>query len=671
MNRKYVLLLLLIVAVSRGLINGKTIHAGKWNVDVDVTNGAVTATFGGDTILNRSIASWGLNDRITSFSECNEISVKSAKIDNQVLGKSTIVKVVGIKVAEAKAELRLVLAPKTPHMLVDLTVSGPASAKGLNFMEPVDNRSAITLDGRENLQLFVPYDNDAWVRYSVKKFGQESNESYEIGGLFDAVSRRGLVVGSVDHDNWKSAIKYKTEGVNRVVGLQLYSGVTSSFTRDVRSHGVIKGTSVSSARFYVALTSDWRDGVEAIADATAKLWPNETKPGPRPFGWNSGGDLQTKINFDNANEVVEFFAENLARSFHGADSTVVIDLDAFWDFGFKPEQHREFVKQCKSHGFKAGIYYCPFTDWGNNQEVVVAEAPGYKMGDLYLRHDGVPIEFDGAPALDPTHPGTKARIERQLKEFIDWGYEYVKIDFMAHGAYESDHHYDPDVTTGTQAFNRGMSFIDSIAGDKLWINLSIAPLFPARYAQSRRIGCDAWNNIGSTEYTLNALTYGWWLDHMYYFNDADHIVFKEVSEGENRARLTSSAITGVYFLGDNFSSSGEESVKERARMMACNDEINDMARKTKSFRPVRPGRDEKASNIFEGTAPGYRWVALFNYDEPECEISFSLNEIGLDGTQIDSAVELWTGEPVTIDREGKIGITLPGKDARVVKFKLK
>ncbi len=203
MNRKYVLLLLLIVAVSRGLINGKTIHAGKWNVDVDVTNGAVTATFGGDTILNRSIASWGLNDRITSFSECNEISVKSAKIDNQVLGKSTIVKVVGIKVAEAKAELRLVLAPKTPHMLVDLTVSGPASAKGLNFMEPVDNRSAITLDGRENLQLFVPYDNDAWVRYSVKKFGQESNESYEIGGLFDAVSRRGLVVGSVDHDNWK------------------------------------------------------------------------------------------------------------------------------------------------------------------------------------------------------------------------------------------------------------------------------------------------------------------------------------------------------------------------------------------------------------------------------------------------------------------------------------
>ena len=45
--------------------------------------------------------------------------------------------------------------------------------------------------------------------------------------------------------------------------------------------------------------------------------------------------------------------------------------------------------------------------------------------------NGKIIEFDGAYALDPTHPATKARIKKQLEEFIDWGYEFVKLDFMA------------------------------------------------------------------------------------------------------------------------------------------------------------------------------------------------------------------------------------------------
>ena len=46
----------------------------------------------------------------------------------------------------------------------------------------------------------------------------------------------------------------------------------------------------------------------------------------------------------------------------------------------------------------------------------------------------------------------------------------MKIDFMAHGAYEADSHYDPSVTTGVQAYNSGMAFIDSVAQGKLWIN---------------------------------------------------------------------------------------------------------------------------------------------------------------------------------------------------------
>ena len=52
--------------------------------------------------------------------------------------------------------------------------------------------------------------------------------------------------------------------------------------------------------------------------------------------------------------------------------------------------------------------------------------------------------------------------------------------------------------------NYGMQLLDKYFGD-MYINLSISPVFPAQYAQSRRIACDAWNKIKDTEYTLNAL----------------------------------------------------------------------------------------------------------------------------------------------------------------------
>ena len=64
-------------------------------------------------------------------------------------------------------------------------------------------------------------------------------------------------------------------------------------------------------------------------------------------------------------------------------------------------------------------------------------------------------------------------------------------------------------------------------------------VFPAHYAQSRRIACDAWNKMKDTEYTLNALSYGWWQDKVYQFNDPDHIVLRDATDGENRARVTS------------------------------------------------------------------------------------------------------------------------------------
>ncbi|MCM1109599.1 MAG: hypothetical protein NC336_00120 [Clostridium sp.] len=663
MNR-LTLTLLLACVIGSGTTAAR-LRSDKWEFDLDKTTGAVTIGYDGQRILNHSIAAWGNASDTTYFSDCSRISLR--KLPSPADNAADILSVAGKTPSGGEAVLAVQLGV-SGEMTLSLTVADDMSRNGIDFMMPVRTTEFVELEGQSLATLSVPYDNDAWVRFRTDRFGTDSRESYEVGAVFDTKTRNGIIAGSIDHDTWKSAVRYATSGANRLDTLTLLCGATSELTRDVRRHGSIAGESVSSPRFHIALTSDWRDGLERFADRCALSSPNLLQGGPKPFGWNSWGDLQTKVNFTNATEVSDFIHNELMPSFSSTDGTTVVNLDAFWDFGLNEKQHHDFVARCRFNGQKPGIYYCPFTDWGKNPDAPLFEDPQYRMSDLYLRHNGEPIEFDGAAALDPTHPGTRARIRHQLEKFKEWGYEYVKIDFMAHGAYEADSHFDPSVATGVQAFSKGMEFIDSVADGKMWINLSIAPLFPACYANSRRIGCDAWSDIGSTEYTMNALTYGWWLDHLYHYNDADHIVFKGVSEGENRARLTSSAITGVFFLGDDMSQTGDSTTVERLKRMATVDRINSMARRTKSFRPVYAGNDDKASDTFEYRDGKTLWVAVFNYSEDTKQVEIPFHDLGIASSEVGSVTELWTDRPYFPVKS--LSSEIGAKDAMIFEIKL-
>lgn len=644
-------------------------HAGR-TLSVDNATGAVTIVAGADTIVKSNIPAWGLDGDVRRPDALKNIKSSSRKFSD-MHGDALRVTVSG----EHDTETAAVDYDIYPDfILTRLTVSSPVRQRdnfALNYLAPIATRQPWQFTDRAgNYAVSVPYDNDAWVRYSNTAFGDEIPASYEVAAIFNADTRKGLVIGSVEHDIWKSGIKTATDGNSSITSLEAFGGITSELTRDKRSHGYVHGKTVKSPRIILISTDDWRDGLELFADQCALFAPSVPSKGERPFGWNSWGKLQTKITYDKAVEVSDFIRDNLmTRGFHGADGSVVVDLDAFWDFGFKPQQHREFVEHCHANGQKAGIYYCPFTDWSNNPDGVVGEMPEYKMGDLYIRVDGEPVKFDGAPALDPTHPATKARIKRQLEEFIDWGYEYVKIDFMAHGAYESDRHFDPAVTTGTQAFNQGMAFIDSINGNRMWINLSIAPLFPANYAHSRRISCDAWNTVKDSEYVLNALTYGWWLDHLYHNNDADHVVYEGATDGENRMRITSSAITGVYFLGDDMSKDGLDDTKDRIIRNTGNRELNAMARSCKSFRPVEHGTGTGAADMFTNEDDSYIYVAVFNFTDKPVAKTLPLRRIGLSEAADFRAMELWSHDPVTL--RGAIKADIPAKDVKVYRIEKK
>lgn len=639
-----------------------------WTLSVETRTGETSILKDGRIIIHRSCATWGTDSALASMSHLGGVTAKATGFKD-ALGEGCRITLEGHKDG-ATVSQSFCLYKGQEWITTQLAVTDRRGV-ALNVMRPLSCTMSYSLFRHAgNAVISIPFDNDAWVRYCQADFGSRVRESYEVTAIMNKDTREGLIVGSVDHDTWKTGIHAVTSGTVTVDTLLAGGGAYSSLTRDTRSHGTVRGTTVASPRIMIGLFADWRDGMETYGDICSAVAPKLAVPSAlpsRPFGWNSWGKIASKITYDKAIEAADFIKDNLqGDSFNDAQGRTVINLDAFWDFGLSQEQRRQFAQHCKANGQIAGIYFCPFTDWGKNPEAVVAEMPEYKYKDVYLYVDGKPLDFDGAYAIDPTHPAVQARIRKQLAEFIDWGYEYLKIDFMAHGAFQADSYYDKSVTTGVQAYNAGMRVIDEAAQGKLWLNLSIAPLFPANYAQSRRIGCDAWADINNTEYTLNGLTYGWWLDHVYTNNDADHIVLEGVTEGENRARITSSAITGVFFLGDDLSKDGSRQAQGRIRRLATNNDICEMARQCRSFRPVEIGMGDRGADIFEYRTDKALYVAVFNLTDKSARKILPMRRLNLQEARNYRMKELWSGDSVTM--KGNIDTEVPAKDVKVFRI---
>ena len=242
----------------------------------------------------------------------------------------------------------------------------------------------------------------------------------------------------------------------------------------------------------------------------------------------------------------------------------------------------------------------------------------------------------------------------------------MKLDFLTHGALEADKHFDPQVTTGIQAYNAGMKFVAQKLGADIYLNEAISPLFPAQYANSRRISCDTYGGISETEYALNALTYGWWIDRIYDFNDPDHVVLDGYSEGENRARVTSAVVTGIFLSGDDFSDAGSAGGKARAKLFLTNKDINAVAKAGKSFRPVEGYTGSAAANLFAQSEENGFYLAALNYSKTTNNAAVDFNRIGLSSGSAYQVKELWSG--AVFDASNTLELSLKPSDAAVYKI---
>ena len=645
-----------------------SVETNNWRVFYNSEDKGVTIEKGSKKACDNLYASYILNGDKISTKDYSKVKCKEVKFED-TLGSGTAFIITYKQSGLPTLVQTFYIYPERDYILTEFTLDGGQDGISSNYMAPLNlDNIDILQKSKDNRALFIPFDNDCWIRYQSHPLVFDELTSYEVTAVFDNESRNGIVVGSVEHDYWKSAVKMTSitpggsvsgNASDGLKSLICYGGVADTLTRDSKAHGALSGKTIKSPKVMFGVFDDWRAGLEEYALANAAIAPPKAWTKSVPFGWNSWGALQFKLTFQKAMEVSDFYKDNLQNNgFVSPDNTVYIGLDSGWDV-FSEEELKAFVQKCRENGQIAAIYWTPFTDWGKRPEATIREARDYKFKDVYLYANGKPQELDGAYAIDPTHPAIETRMKTISEKFRRCGFEYVKMDFMTHGAMEADKWYNPEMQTGIQAYNYGMQLLNKYFGD-MYLNLSISPIFPAQYAQSRRIACDAWNAIKDTEYTMNAVSYGWWVEKVYQYNDADHVVLRDVTEGENRARVTSSVITGLYIAGDDYSLGGAQDAKDKSLKFLTNKAINKIANGI-TFRPVE-GNGEKSEYQFMRVEDNGMYYVCFNYGEDEATINVPFDRLGLDKSVDYNTTELWSGETVDI----KNSLTVAAKDVIVL-----
>jgi alpha-galactosidase len=538
-----------------------------------------------------------------------------------------------------------------------------------NYMEPIAGDMK-TING-DTRSLFVPFDNDTFISYDSKAFKAPlTNTSAEVGTVFDNDSRNGIVFGSVEHEIWKTGVRTiaKKDSANT---FEVWGGYTEeTVNRDKITHGEISGDVVKSPKVFVGWYVDWRNGMEEFGKANRIAEPpyifNWTKP--TPVGWNSWGVMQEKLNYDKAIKVANFFADSIPSFRNG--NTAFIDLDSFWDNmisgGWEGDfsKLKSFADYCKSKGLQPGVYWAPFTDWGwkggPDRKVL---GSNYTYGETWTKVGDSYHDIDGARATDPTHPGTLQHIDYVIGKLKACGFKMIKIDFLGHAAAESSHFYDPKITTGMQAYKKGMEHLVDQLGDQMLVYAAISPsLATGRYAHMRRIACDAFKTLKDTRYTLNSVNYGWWQTYLYNYIDADHVVLSTESEGANRARMLSAIVTGTFITGDDFSTHGQWS--DRAKAMYQNPEILKVVQNGKAFRPVEGNTETGTTEQFTLKVGNSFYLALFNYGSEDKTYAIDPKRIGFEAGEAVNAKSLLQG--FNVNSMGNVMVK--AGDAALLKF---
>jgi hypothetical protein len=695
------------------------------SVSVSQHTGKVSYRFTNGTTLANTIAY--VEDLHTGYLSSTDFTRHEYTLDtlDDPLGKSICV---NITHEDDKHSIRLVQHITVYEAQPFVLISTEAETKNEQG-QPVETRNIspiailpaqggrCSIPGAAARFLDVPFDNDNWVKTIAQPWPTEKGESltgisYEFASVYDQDKLSGFVIGSLTHDCWKTGIRYTAGVANGVVdSLIVYGGAATKDnpslpaahggydgTHDYVPHGSVKGGTVRSPLIFLSAATDIRKVFVNYGQINTTVAGRSTWKGYAPFYWNSFG-VEGVLGYEKV--MMPAGMVKIVDFIHTLDhfnqyAQPVLSIDSYDQGIYNTEMLASISKYGKKKNQQMGFYFIPFAIWTwKNSLDNKLQGTDYTMKDVILKdNEGNPIPYKNgdwaAYPLDPTHPATRAYIIYQLQRAKAIDARFIKIDFLSAGSLESPVHYDPAITTGMQAYNKGMkmlrSLVDSIVGKDIFITMAISPMFPHQYAHTRFVSTDVYSHLrddqpgfpgwGSTSSSMITASHMWWVQGtLWPYTNMDVAIMKNfqkqpaLNEQEIKVRLYSMITLGSIF-GDG-SDFRDKIAAERAAKFLNNAAICAFFSQPKAFTPIKFSEGESLSQQISFYLPGdTTLLSVFNFDtQKDFTETFYPGQIGLkDGKY--QLVDFLTNEVVGKLEKGQasFNLTVHPKDALLVKL---
>ena len=167
-----------------------------------------------------------------------------------------------------------------------------------------------------------------------------------------------------------------------------------------------------------------------------------------------------------------------------------------------PSGMEEMAKQITATGRTAGLWLAPFMV--TRLSSIFRDHPDWLLKDEDGRPVPVGLTWEGVPyALDTSHPEVLEWLVKLIRKVRDWGYSYLKLDFLYAGAIPGKRYQNIPRET---AYRNALQVMREAAGDA-YILACVAPVMPSLgLCDGIRIGPDVspyWLNTPLTVWLNN------------------------------------------------------------------------------------------------------------------------------------------------------------------------
>ncbi|WP_424681261.1 TIM-barrel domain-containing protein [Frateuria sp. YIM B11624] len=389
----------------------------------------------------------------------------------------------------------------------------------------------------------------------------ETIHSWWNAGLFSGHGREGIALGYLENTLSLGNLLIARTGKDEIsfVAESVYAP-----TITLRS-----GHSVRSNRFMIEIAESPYQALEHYAAAVGKA--NDARTHSILNGWCSWFYTLSFVSQDEVVANAAFAAEHLKP--YGLQYIQVDEGYQRWHGEWEgnerfPNGMKWLADRIKGFGFKAGIWISPYVV--EEPTKLFREHPDWllKRRDGSLQRIGNWPEGAAPPAdenpkkyaLDITHPGAAKWLHDLVDTIVnDWGYEMIKIDFVAWSLLAAERYHDPTMSAAG-AYRKGMQIMRQAAGDRCHI-LDCGPgAITTGLIDSMRIEVDV--NYGfheaawATYFThpagsASAMAKRYYFHGKTWVNDADHLCMDLLTDAQSEAAATLIAMSGGnLFSGD-------------------------------------------------------------------------------------------------------------------------